>query len=317
VQIGPNPKTGAQFGLQLEALAGDIPGTALPLFATDFSSSFASSQNPQASNVRLQLVGGAASSKTPLEHLSNGSGNPESEVGAMTLQGLKSRFRADPITPGTREAIAAVVGLCDGGFLANKSATILPPIAGAPPTIAGGLGAVPCVPSTGTTDGFATGVNGAVLVFDGPLARYMQTVRMYVDDDCDGILFETGELTQQVTPVYNERTGEAIAVFGGKQGQILFTGNGVPVAGGCSATGVGADGAAAPLLLIFTVDIDTKAPGGTVDVKLALQGFDDTAQGVFGPCGPGALGWTTVQGAGDVQLRGPGSGGPAGGRGPV
>ena len=345
VKIGSNPTTGSQFGLELEALPGDIPGTTGATSAT-FSSGFSSSRNPQAANVRLVMVGGNPSSHTPLEHISNGSGNPESAVRAITFsggqagEGLLTRFRAAEINPGTREAIAMAVGICDGAELANTMASILPAIAGAPPTIAGGLAALPCIDSAGT-DGLSTGINGATLIFRGPLARYMGTVRMYVDecsvagdedegDDTigqfcnvdasaaapfnalpslttitgggDGFLFQAGELVEQVVPMFNEQTGESIAQFGGRQEQILFTGNGNPVAHGSDpicqdpiagvlcGDGVNADAGETPLLILWTVDIDQNAPGGIVDVLLGLQTFDDTALnrattgGVANPC---------------------------------
>jgi hypothetical protein len=315
VVIGDNPTTGTQFGLQLEAAAGDIPGTSA-ITSFPVSSAFSSSLNPQGSNVRLHMVGGSPSSHTPLEHISNASSTPESAVRTVTFsggesgEGLLTRFRSQEIVPGTREAIALVVGLCDGAELVSFSAPILPAIAGASPTIAGGLASLPCIPSAGT-DGYATGINGATLIFRGPLARYMQTVRMYVDEctaagvaagTCavtvnvalvpttasdtgggDGFLFQPGELAQQAVPKFNEQTGEAIVQFGGRQEQILFTGNASPIAAGsdfaCVAAGTcaGIAGGSSPLLIIFTVDIDDNAPGGIVDVLLGLQSFDDTA----------------------------------------
>jgi hypothetical protein len=312
VVIGDSPKTGAQFGLELEALAGDVPNAPFGTTTAPISSGFSSSRNPQASNVRLQMVGGTPGSGTPLTHISNGSGSPESEVKPITFtggqfgEGLLTRFRAQSVTPGTREVISMTVGVCDGGSLANTNAAILPPIAGAPPTVAGGLAALPCIASLGT-DGMATGINGATLIFRGPLARYIGTVRMYADECSpagaaaglcaaaagaapptlntvagggDGILFQAGEIVAQATPVYNEETGEAIVQFGGRQEQILFTGNGNPV-----TTGV--DAAGAPLILVFTADLDASAPGGDVDVILGLQTYDDTAQffaGFANPC---------------------------------
>ena len=276
VDVGDQPKTGSQFGLEMEVLAGDIPSPSFGQNAADFSSGISSSQNPQASNVRLMILGGTASSETPITHISNGSGSPETAArvvhftGGQAGEGLLTRFRQQQIQPGTREAIAIAFGLCDGGELANTNASILPSIANAAPRVAGGLASLPCI-SSGGTDTFATGINGATLIFDGPNAEHMGTVRMYVDGDQDGTLFEPGELTQQVTPVFNEETGEAIAVFGGQQGQILYTGNGNPVA-------AGTDGGPAPLLIVFTVDVDDNATNGQVDVKAGLQSFDDTAQ---------------------------------------
>ena len=328
VRIGDTPRTGTQLGLALEAFAGDIPGSN-GSSTHQISSGFSSSRNPQASNIRLQMVGGNPSSHTPLEHLSNSSGNVESHVETLTFtggnqgEGLLSRFRAQRIIPGTREAIAIAVAICDGGALANTNASILPLIPGAVPQIAGGLRSLPCIPSQGT-DGFATGINGATLIFRGPLSRYMGTVRMYADECSesaaiesiclpgfldppttttvsgggDGFLFQPGELAQSVVPSFNAGTGEAIARFGGRQDQILLTTNGNPIANGsdpicnvdptCPAFGAPQRVGSTPLILIFTVDIDSNAPPGEVDVVLGLESYDDTGLSLTGcvchPC---------------------------------
>lgn len=312
VEIGDEPQTGTRLGLQMEAVSGNVPSVPPGRNAAPISSGFADSRNPQASNLRLMILGGEAESATPITHLSNASGSPESAVAPIEFagDGLKTRFREPHVTPGAREAVAIAVGVCDGAQLANTSASLLPPSAGAPPTIAGGLGAIPCVNGAGA-DALLTGINGAVVAFTGPGARHMGTVRMYVDEDADGVLFEPGELVAQQTPIYNRPTAESIAVFGGNAGQILTTGNGTPVAGGavictaavCTPTtpgvGIGFRGgtnnatgpepANAPLLIVFTVDVDAGAPPGPIDVRLGLETFDDTDEGAFGPC-PAAFG---------------------------
>ena len=62
VKIGPNPVSGSDFALQLEAVAGDIPGALPggPAGGARVSSSFGASANPQGSNITLHIVGGAA-----------------------------------------------------------------------------------------------------------------------------------------------------------------------------------------------------------------------------------------------------------------
>ena len=315
VKIGPNPTSGSQFGLQLEAMAADVPGNAPP---NNVSSSFSNSRNPAGSSIRLQIVGGSSgggntpppgggsgSGSTPISHISNGSGNVESDIQVLDFGGtLKSRFREDPIRPGTREAIAMAVAICDGGTLGNSNATILVPVAGAAPRIAGGLASIPCIVSPGA-DGLVTGFNGGVLAFRGSLAQYMGTVRIYADTNFNGQFFDPSELVAQMTPQYNAGTGEALVQFG-RQGQIMTANNGAPVADGPNPI---------PLVLIITVDINNGAPSGTVDALLGLGVGDDTAQGAGGICAVrlGANCGSNLMGSGpardSIQVVAQGSGG--------
>jgi hypothetical protein len=325
-KVGPNPKTGADFALQLYAKAADVPGAfggpdiqpvpapGQPVQASPISSEFAPSHNPQASNILLVATGGHASTtETPVANISNGSGAVESDIVTLNSTNLKTRFREDPIKPGSRDAIAIMVAVCDGSAEANNQVTFLPPIAGAPPTIAGGLAALPCIASAGT-DGFNTGVNGAVLIFSGPGAKYIRTVRMWGDlcgqnttATCtpggydqngggDGILFQADEQIQQVTARFNPATGEAIAIFGQHQEQIFQfpppsgqTQIGLPVLAVDPLNTVGG-GNPNPEILTFTADIGEDAIGAKVDVRLGLQVGDDTAQGPQGICALETLG---------------------------
>ncbi len=320
VKVGPNPKTGADFALQLQAKAADVPGAFRnsasggaggPSLASAISSAFAPSENPQASNILLVATGGHASStETPVANISNGTGNVETDVTTLNFSNLKTRFRADPIKPGERDAIDIAVALCDGSAEANNQVTFLPPIAGAPPSIAGGLAALPCIASRGT-DGLNTGINGATLIFSGPGAKYIRNVRLWADTvgntyaakgGGDGILFQPGEQIQQVTARFNPATGEAIAVFGRHQEQILSSTSGLPliavdplcagVLPGSALTANGALRCAAsptvvnpnPEILVFTSDIGQDAIGSQVDVRLGLEVGDDTAQTGRGIC---------------------------------
>mgnify|MGYP002278000472 CR=1 FL=1 len=321
VKVGPNPKTGADFALQLQAKAADVPGAFRnsatggvggPSLASNISSAFAPSDNPQASNILLLATGGHASStETPVSNISNGSGSVETDITTLHFSNLKTRFRADPITPGARDAIDIAVAICDGSAEANNQVTFLPPIAGAPPTIAGGLAALPCIKSAGS-DGLDTGVNGAVLIFSGPGAKYIRQVRMWADlrggvnygaiGGGDGILFQANEQIQQVTARYNPATGEAIAVLGHTQEQIFTSTTGMPIvavdplcaagnaigltvngARRCAAPGIAAVNPN-PSILVFTSDIGQDAIGAKVDVRLGLQVGDDTSQTFNGIC---------------------------------
>ncbi len=63
VKIGPNPVSGSDFALQLEAVAGDIPGALAgggPVGGARVSDSFGASANPQGSNITLHIIGGTA-----------------------------------------------------------------------------------------------------------------------------------------------------------------------------------------------------------------------------------------------------------------
>lgn len=263
VEIGPTPINRTKFGLQMKAYSGDIPGTT-GISSFTMSSGFSSSRNPQASNATVDIFGGLPGPDAAFEHLNNGLGNPESTFTALNFiggdnnEGLKSRFRTPEVTFGTREAIIYAGALCDGGFLANANVPMLPAIAGAPPTIAGGLASLPCVASAGT-DGLLTGVIEVIMKIEVPpeLIRSIGAIRMYSDLDCDGILFEVGELVQQRHPFYNEPTEELYVFFNREQGGPLFTALGPGLGGGCAVLGGlgSANASPFPRIIIWTADI--------------------------------------------------------------
>jgi len=221
-------------------------------------------------------------------HISNGSGNVETDVSKLTIGGLTGRFSQEEIRPGDREVIAIVLGVCDAGVIANTAVTVLPDIVSGTPTIAGGLAALPCI-ALGGGDGLHTGINGAVLTFTGPLAQHMGTVRMYADLNFNGRLFEGGDLIGQQVPIL-QGNGEVIAQFGRGQGQMLSTSSGAPLVApdfpSWFALGAPfvAGGQSFPIIILFTVDISSTAPGGRVEVAVGLQVGDDTAMGPAGFC---------------------------------
>jgi hypothetical protein len=63
VHIGPNPVSGTQFSLSLEATAADVPG--LGAGGGAFSSGFSSSTNKTGSSIRLQVIGGGTGGPAP------------------------------------------------------------------------------------------------------------------------------------------------------------------------------------------------------------------------------------------------------------
>jgi hypothetical protein len=235
------------------------------------------------------FLGSSVALTIPIGNISNGSGNAESDVATLDFGGtLKARFSSSQdIRPGEREVVAIAVAVCDAGTVVNKNVSILPSIVSGTPAIAGGLAALPCV-ALGGSDGLHTGVNGAVVTFSGPLAQFMGTVRMYADLNFNGVLFEGGDLVEQTVPMM-QGTGEAIAQFGGRQGQFMATSSGQPLIAPDIVRWVlmGAPfqpNMSAPRIILFTVDIDSSSGGGRVDVALGLQVGDDTAQGIGGFC---------------------------------
>jgi hypothetical protein len=282
VKIGKEPIHRTKFGLQMSAYAGDIPGsTGISSFS--FSSGFSSSRNPQASNVWVDVFGGLPGPKSSFDHLNHGIGNPENSLthihfsGGENGEGLLSRFRAKEVGPGSREVILFAGGLCDGGRMVTQNAIILPAVAGAPPTIAGGLPAIPCIPGAGT-DGIPTAIVSIILkvILPPELMKTVGTIRFYADIDCDGILFETGELIQQRIGYYNEPTDDIFVHFNQQQIGFIFTPAGAILAGGCPAVGgvPGVDASPLPLLLIFTADFNAGAvhgiPGAFGPTRLEL-----------------------------------------------
>jgi hypothetical protein len=298
------------------------------VLVTPISSEFAPEDNPQASNILLMAIGGHASASlaSTIRNISNGSGNAETSITVLHFTNLVTRFRENVITAGTRDAILMALAICDGSVEANDQVTFLPPIAGASPTIAGGLAALPCIASKGT-DGLNTGIGGAMIVIPPPLSKFVRIVRLWVDlctgvsgagaQTCtgpnryavngggNGILFEQGELVQQVIPRYNPATGEAIAIFGQRQDQVLFTTSGMPIVAAdplCAngnalvalPNGAQACGSALgpanpnPLILIATADIGEDAVfPASVSTAEIVGPQSQPIENIPRSCGPG------------------------------
>lgn len=320
VKIGDMPVSRTKFGLQLEAFAGDIPGST-GISSYTVSSGFSHSRNPQASNATVDIFGGLPGVETPFDHLNYGIGNPQNSFeqisfrGGINGEGLLTRFREPTIGPGTREMVLFAGGLCDGGILAIDEVTILPPVAGAPPTIAGGLPAIPCIVSP-NTDGIPTGVISVILRLGLPpeLKELVGTIRLYGDLDCDGVLFEPGELIQQRVPFHNEPTDEVYAHFNPHQVGFILTPAGLALAGGCPFVGgvPGADASPLPLILILTGDLN----GGTahqqgfgpylneIELVRAQQNGDDEPQVILITPGGDSDTCPDIPGAASVASQG-------------
>jgi hypothetical protein len=177
-----NPKPGATLQVRAEGFASDIVNNPAAPFSSEFSPSYKS----QASNVRLVVQGGGQLGSGQLSPaVNNGSGNPETGVKAVNVLGIRTRDDRQTFTdrdarPGDREYFVGLVVLCEAGEPVAVTATILPPVAAATPTIAGFLGALPCVFSA-FSDGFGTTVTRVRVGFTGTGAQFIQAVHVYVD----------------------------------------------------------------------------------------------------------------------------------------
>jgi hypothetical protein len=288
--IGGTPQPGAVLQIRATGFASDIINN--PFFgATTFSSDFAPQFNRVASNTRVVVQGGGSigGGSTLSPGVNNASGSPETNTLAVKVQGIRTRddqpgFTGNPsrdALPGDREFVVGIVNLCEAGVPVNDQAVILPPVAAATPSIAGGLASLPCIPS-GTFDGNPTQIVGLRIAVSGTGAQWVQSVRAYADLEAQagaatgwafpglggagGVFFEAGEQILNQIPV------NGLAQIGSLR-QTLTTTGGTPL--------LIADGAGAPLpaLLYFTVDIDNRATSSDVTFEVAIDVADVPGSG--------------------------------------
>jgi len=269
-----NPQAGATLQVRLEGFASDIVNFLLP-----FSSDFSPGYKKQASNTRVVVQGSISGVPGVLSPgVNNGSGNPE--TGALGVNTLGIRTRDDrgglagtlerDARAGDREYFVGIVGLCESGDLVTPTVTLLPPIAGASPSIAGGLGAIPCIPTTAGFDAIGTNILRIRVGVSGTGAQWVQAVHIYADSCALGCgwatavagttaatLFESGELILSAIPV------NGVAQVGSLE-QLLTTSGGMPLT---LAAGPGNPSA----LLYFTADIDDRAANSEVKYQVAVD----------------------------------------------
>jgi len=282
-----DPQPSSTLQVRVEAFASDLVNRPLgPGF--QFSSDFAPQYKRSTSSVRVVVQGMTDAPGVLSPGVNNASGNPETGVLGIDVFGIRTRddrgglagtFERDA-RPGDREFFVGVVALCEGGDLVTNQVTLLPPIAGATPTIAGGLGAIPCVAATAAADPNPTNIVRIRVGVSGPGAQWVQAVHVYADDgvvDPNGVvngwaapagtgfaaqLFEPGELVGNAIPV------NGVAVIGSLE-QTLVTSGGMPlVLTPGPAPGVG------PALLYVTVDIDDRAQASEVVLQVAVDVAD-------------------------------------------
>lgn len=286
-----NPQAGATLQVRLEGFASDIVNLPNP-----FSSDFSPSYKKQASNTRVVVQGSISGIPGILSPgVNNGSGNPETGVLGISTMGIRTRDDRGGLAgtlerdarPGDREYFVGIVGLCEAGDLVTPMVTLLPPIAGASPTIAGGLGAIPCIPTTAGADANPTSILRIRVGVSGTGAQWIQAVHIYADTSAvappapgstgwafpaagttAATLFETGEMVLSAIPISN------VAQVGSLE-QVLTTSGGTPLS---VATGPGNPAA----LLYVTVDIDDRAQASEVKLQVAVDVGDVIATGIPG-----------------------------------
>lgn len=175
----------------------------------------------------------------------------------------------DPITnprlgtrprAGDNDAIIAAGLICESGFAAGGTATasLLP---FSPPLIAGGLGAIPCIPNPLGTDFFLTKLEEIKFRFEGTAASGLGSVTLYIDSDQDGFILEAPSAGDVVLSGVVSNG----VVRWGTQGQVLsgFLGPaGLP------------DGSPTPLVFVLVGNLSSNTPSG--DIKTyAVAGTRD------------------------------------------
>jgi hypothetical protein len=213
--IGTNARAASGLMIQTTAVASDIVHGRF----TDPSSDFNENYRVQISNIALNATGGIG----PV-FINNGSGKPETGYHGLSFTGLTTRFGNKEIQPGTPEAIAVILYVCEGSIANTEQITINPTFA----SVQGYPDALVCVPSH-DPDRYGTrllrlrvGINAS-----DALPNSVGTLRLYDDANDNGILFEEGELVGSVSLV------NGVAVFGALNSALLASTrrNAFPAAG--------------------------------------------------------------------------------------
>lgn len=255
-----NPQAGATLQVRLEGKAANLVNSPVDPIGSDFSPTFSKT----ASNIRVRVEGAPTPSPGPgggggvlSPSVNNGNGSSETGITGINVTGIRTRDERDgrEAHPADREYFVGIVAICEGGQPVTREVQILPAVAGAAPTIAGGLGAIPCVPSP-ATDGFPTNIVRVRVGVSGPGAQYIQAVHLYGDLDLDGALFEANEMMLSGVPV-----GGIIAL--GSLEQVLVFPNGVPA--------IIPNAALLPRLLYVTADISDTAQASSVRLQVAVD----------------------------------------------
>lgn len=274
VDLGPNARAGTNLMINVAAEANDIVTRGEDSVSSDFNDTYRS----QTSNIILNSMSGGEGAY--VLGINNGSGNPETGMKALQFEGLRTRFRDEKVWPGTREAVAAMIYVCEGGDPVTPQVIVLPAIAKSEPTIAGYPDVLACITSA-VPDNIGTRILRLRVGVSGNIGA-VGTLRLYDDANDNGVLFEAGEFVLSSNPV------NGLAIFGSLNNPLLVStrSNADPAPGMFSAqTGSNPtlcdsneanpqpEGTAkgCPHVLVLTFDVNSGAQPGDVHFDVVLD----------------------------------------------
>ncbi len=274
VDLGPNARVGTNLMINVAAEANDIVTRGEDSVSSDFNDTYRS----QTSNIILNsMIGGEGAF---VQGINNGSGNPETGIKSLQFEGLRTRFRDEKVWPGTREAVAAMIYVCEGGDPVTPQVIVLPAIAKSEPTIAGYPDVLACITSA-VPDNIGTRILRLRVGVSGNTGA-VGTLRLYDDANDNGVLFEAGEFVLSSNPV------NGLAIFGSLNNPLLVsTRSSADLAPGMYAAQTGpnptlcdsneanpqAEGASkgCPHVLVLTFDVNSSAQPGDVQFDVVLD----------------------------------------------
>jgi hypothetical protein len=221
----------------------------------------------------ITLVGTQVPGVGKLTGYAAGSGQFQSTLNRLKIVNIgptRQYATPDPITnprlgtnprAGDNDAILAAGLICESGFAAGGTATasLLP---FAPPTIAGGLAAIPCIPNPLGTDGFPTMLEELKFRFEGTAASGLGSVTLYIDSDGDGVIMEApGAGDTVLTGVVSNGV-----VRWGTQGQQV---PGFPAGGLTDGTG--------PYVFVLVGNLSSNTPSGNIKTYAVAGTRDNIA----------------------------------------
>jgi hypothetical protein len=268
--VGPKMRPGSNIAIQIRGEANDIvESTLVQHISSDFNEAYRSRN----SNIVVNASGqGCTREPCPSQR---GSGSYESSFRLLKIEDLLTRFHEKIIQPGTREVIAAVLYLCEGGAPMTGTVTTQP-LSLDVSQIKDYPNVLVCRHSI-NPDQWGTRLLRLHLRATGN-TEAIGRIYLYDDANDNGILFEKGELVWRTS-----LTQESMAVFGTlDQALLAETRSGAYPSAGHYAPQTNpptrctpnvSDGASVgcPHLLVITFDVRATAQPGPVTLDINLE----------------------------------------------